>query len=51
MSVVINIAGSLFLFPRYGRDGIAIATSLAGWVSVLYLGQQLVVRDLFRPAA
>jgi putative peptidoglycan lipid II flippase len=51
ISVVINIAGSLFLFPRLGVMGLAIATSLAGWLSALYLGQQLVVRDLFRPAA
>ena len=51
LSVVINIAGSLILFPRIGVTGLAIATSLAGWVSALYLGQQLVARDLFRPAA
>jgi putative peptidoglycan lipid II flippase len=50
ISVVVNIAGSLFLFPRLGVMGLAIATSLAGWLSALYLGQQLVMRDLFRPA-
>jgi putative peptidoglycan lipid II flippase len=51
ISVIINIGGSLFLFPRLGVMGLAIATSLAGWLSALYLGQQLVARDLFRPAA
>lgn len=51
VSVVINIAGSLLLFPRLGVMGLAVATSLAGWVSALYLGQRLVARDLFRPAA
>ncbi|MDP2734113.1 MAG: lipid II flippase MurJ, partial [Hoeflea sp.] len=50
-SVVINIAGSLILFPLMGVVGLAIATSLAGWISALYLGQQLFARDLFRPAA
>ncbi|AKI02607.1 murein biosynthesis integral membrane protein MurJ [Hoeflea sp. IMCC20628] len=51
VSVVINIVGSLVLFPRLGVMGLAIATSLAGWISVFYLGQQLFSRDLFRPAA
>lgn len=51
VSVVINIIGSLILFPRIGVIGIAIATSLAGWASALFLGQQLLARDLFRPAA
>lgn len=49
-SVVINIVGSLVLFPRLGVMGLAVATSLAGWISALYLGQQLFSRDLFRPA-
>ncbi|MDP2121156.1 MAG: murein biosynthesis integral membrane protein MurJ [Hoeflea sp.] len=49
LSVVINVTGSLILFPRLGVMGLAIATSLAGWVSALYLGQRLWVRDLFRP--
>ncbi|MEP3438991.1 MAG: murein biosynthesis integral membrane protein MurJ [Hoeflea sp.] len=51
LSVVINIVGSLLLFPRLGVMGLAVATSLAGWISALYLGQRLVARDLFRPAA
>lgn len=48
ISVVINIAGSLILFPRLGVSGIALATSLSGWVSVLFLGQRLVSGGLFR---
>lgn len=51
LSVAINIAGSLILFPRLGVMGLAVATSLAGWISALFLGQQLVSRNLFRPAA
>ncbi|SOE17870.1 putative peptidoglycan lipid II flippase [Hoeflea halophila] len=51
LSVFINISGSLILFPRLGVMGLAVATSLAGWVSSLYLGQQLVSRNLYRPAA
>ena len=51
LSVVINIVGSVLLFPRLGVMGLAVATSLAGWISALYLGQRLVARDLFRPAA
>ena len=51
LSVVINIVGSLLLFPRLGVMGLAVATSLAGWISALYLGQRLVARNLFRPAA
>ncbi len=41
---------SLILFPRLGVTGIAIATSFAGWVSVLFLGQRLVSSGLFRPS-
>jgi len=51
ISVVINIAGSLVLFPRLGVSGIALATSLAGWISVLFLGQRLVSGGLFRLTA
>jgi putative peptidoglycan lipid II flippase len=51
ISVVINIAGSLFLFPRLGVSGIALATSLAGWISVVFLGTRLVSGGLFRLTA
>ncbi|WP_394691147.1 murein biosynthesis integral membrane protein MurJ [Hoeflea sp.] len=50
ISVVLNIAGSLILFPRLGVTGIALATSFAGWVAVFFLGQRLVSGGLFRPS-
>lgn len=51
ISVVLNIAGSLLLFPRIGVAGIALATSLSGWIAALYLGGRLWSGDLFRPQA
>ncbi|GIL02854.1 MAG: putative lipid II flippase MurJ [Alphaproteobacteria bacterium] len=45
-----NIAGSLALFPVMGVVGIAIATSLAGWVNAVLLAATLWRRDLFRPS-
>lgn len=49
ISVVLNIGGSLLLFPHIGVTGIALATSLSGWVAALYLGERLWSGDLFRP--
>ena len=46
-----NIVGSLILFPLIGVAGIAIATSLAGWVNAVLLAVALWRRDLFRPSA
>jgi putative peptidoglycan lipid II flippase len=46
-----NIAGSLILFPLIGVTGIAIATSIAGWVNALLLAIALWHRNLFRPSA
>jgi putative peptidoglycan lipid II flippase len=43
-SMVINVTGSLTLFPIYGPVGIAIATSVAGWVNALALYVTLVRR-------
>lgn len=37
VTVIVNIVGSLLLFPRYGHVGIAIATSISGWVNLLML--------------
>lgn len=37
ISAIINIVGSLLLFPYYGHVGIAFATSIAGWVNALML--------------
>jgi putative peptidoglycan lipid II flippase len=46
-----NIVVSLILFPIYGPAGIAIATSVAGWVNALFLGYMLWRRKLFRPSS
>ena len=37
VNVAVNVVASLILFPRIGFVGIAIATSLAGWVNVVLL--------------
>ncbi len=37
ISAITNIIGSLYLFPIYGHVGIAISTSIAGWVNALLL--------------
>ncbi len=47
----VNIVGSLILFPIIGVVGIAISTSLAGWVNALLLGGLLYREDQFRPSA
>lgn len=36
-NAIINIALSLYLFPRIGVTGLAVATSIAGWVNALLL--------------
>ena len=48
VSVVINIAISLWLFPSLVHVGIAIATSAAAWINVLMLGATLALRGYFR---
>ncbi|MCB1462011.1 MAG: murein biosynthesis integral membrane protein MurJ [Nitratireductor sp.] len=50
-NAVTNIVGSLVLFPLVGVAGIAIATSLAGWVNAVLLAVTLWRRELFRPSA
>ena len=50
-NAAVNIAGSLILFPLIGVLGVAIATSLAGWVNVLLLATALYRRNEFRPSA
>ncbi len=47
VSIAVNIACSLTLFFFIGHVGIAIATSLAGWINVLLLFQGLRQRDHF----
>ena len=46
-AVVVNIAASLALFPNFQHVGIAIATSLAGWINVALLGVTLYRRGHF----
>ena len=45
--MAVNVAGSLALFPFYQHVGIAIATSLAGWVNAGLLGATLWRRGYF----
>lgn len=49
-NAAVNIAGSLILFPMIGVIGVAIATSLAGWINALLLAVALFRRDQFRPS-
>lgn len=48
VSVVVNIAISLWLFPSLVHVGIAIATSAAAWINVLMLAVTLALRGYFR---
>ena len=47
-NAIINIALSLYLFPRIGVTGLAIATSIAGWINAVLLIGALYWRDQFR---
>lgn len=47
IGMVVNVAGSLALFPVYKHVGIAIATALAGWVNAGLLGATLWRRGHF----
>ncbi len=49
--VAVNIAGSLALFPFFGHVGIAVATSLAGWVNAGLLFATLRQRGQWRSDA
>lgn len=51
ISVVVNIAVSLALFPLFKHVGIAIATSLAAWVNACGLGLLLWRRGYFAPTS
>ncbi|WP_163270495.1 murein biosynthesis integral membrane protein MurJ [Chelativorans alearense] len=51
VTVVVNIALSLVLFPLYGHVAIALATSLSSWVNVVLLAGTLWRRNDFRPSA
>ena len=47
ISVIINIAASLLLFPYLAHVGVAIATTLAGWTNALLLAVTLGARGGF----
>lgn len=51
IGAVINVVGSLLLFPVYAQIGIAAATSAAGWVNAGLLGITLASRRHYRPDA
>jgi putative peptidoglycan lipid II flippase len=44
ISVAVNVGFALFLFPRMGAPGIAVASAVAGWVNALMLLVGLVRR-------
>ncbi len=44
ISVAVNIAGALALFPFYGHVGIALATTAASWINAWMLGWSLTAR-------
>jgi putative peptidoglycan lipid II flippase len=48
IGMVINVAGSIILFPFLQHVGIAIATTAAGWINALLLGITLWRRGHFR---
>ncbi len=50
VAVVVNIAGSLALFPFYGHVGLAAATSLSAWINFVLLSVTLWRRNAFRPS-
>lgn len=51
VSVIVNIAASLALFPVYGHVAIAVATSVAAWVNVVLLVGALYRSGEYQPSA
>ncbi len=49
VSVVINVLGSVSLYPFFDYVGIAIATSIAAWANVILLGLKLYSKGHFAP--
>ena len=47
ISVIFNIVGALALFPYFAYVGVAIATSVAGWINAILLGYTLSKRGEF----
>lgn len=50
VTVVVNIAAALMLFPAYGFVAIAVASSVSAWVNFLLLAGTLWRRSHFRPS-
>ena len=48
VGMAVNVAGSLLLFPVYQHVGIAIASSLAGWINAILLAGTLMKRKDFQ---
>lgn len=51
ISVVLNIAISLMLFPSLGHVAIALATAISAWVNIVLLAGTLWARGQFRPSS
>jgi len=51
ITVALNIAISLTMFPYYGHVAIAFATAISAWVNFVLLAYTLWRRDEFRPSA
>ncbi|MDZ7823977.1 MAG: murein biosynthesis integral membrane protein MurJ [Ahrensia sp.] len=51
VSLIVNAGFSLALFPTYGHVGIAVATSISGWITAILLGATLWNRQDFRPSS
>jgi putative peptidoglycan lipid II flippase len=51
ISIGVNAAMSLALFPFIGFIAVAVATSFAAWLQVVLLGMRLFRLHLFRPSA
>lgn len=49
-SVVVNIIGSVILFPTYGVVGIGFSTAVSGWVNALMLMIPLWTSGKFQPS-
>lgn len=49
VGMIANVGLALFLFPRLGHVGLAVAASAAGWVNMLLLLVTLIRRGHFRP--
>jgi putative peptidoglycan lipid II flippase len=51
ISVAVNVAFGVGLFYAIGFSGVAMATSLAAWITVIQMALILAKRDVYRPSA